>query len=445
MSPTQPYNEDMYEEGGIEEKKKMKKRKKKKKYILKMQLVDMGDEKMRLVCMFCDVEDVGAKTRERITRQFQEAADMFGNYDHLMDKEVRRSETSRKDGKNLSKLKEFQENKMVDERDRESMIEQDIREEQQEKERFEQQKGRELVEENLKRHNMEQEQGAQWAQDAMKQGEYMSKDDGVVHESIWMNDEEWEMHLETEIRDGEEADERNAIDEMEQEQAWGEVVMDEQHSEYHPGTYDLNSCDRTGTTYRRLEEEINDMEDIRGALFEEEVERANEEWRNDERDNKQLFEEAEDAVIDAMIEENAWREERERPVPSGDSSGYDSDGHHIPATMMDRRAREQQEMFEAGEAERERIRRRVAAFEEAERKRQNERRALALQVERDRAAEAARQDEHNARVEKCETFFRKQNAEGALNIDQGTLKVRAQGYMEKIVRERRDRLGGASQ
>lgn len=62
------------------------------------------------------------------------------------------------------------------------------------------------------------------------------------------------------------------------------------------------------------------MEEIQELLGREETERAQAEVEKDERDDTLLYEEAEDAIIDALILENGEREDRERPMASGASS-----------------------------------------------------------------------------------------------------------------------------
>lgn len=36
-------------------------------------MVDVGDETLQMMCMWCDGESVGERTRERIQRQLEEA------------------------------------------------------------------------------------------------------------------------------------------------------------------------------------------------------------------------------------------------------------------------------------------------------------------------------------------------------------------------------------
>lgn len=117
-------------------------------------------------------------------------------------------------------------------------------------------------------------------------------------------------------------------------------MMDEQHEEYDPEFETEGREDQTGTTYRRLEEEIRDMDEILEMNATEQQERDDNELLADEAEDPLRYTVAEDAMLNAPIQEQMDEErEREWGPSSPTSSGYDSDGHYVPRRFMDTRQR----------------------------------------------------------------------------------------------------------
>lgn len=137
--------------------------------------------------------------------------------------------------RDLSRLKEFGPGGWLEEIDRDANIEEDMWNEVMKNEKEEQAKGKEWAKEQEMRERMEQEQGERWMREQWRREGENREGDDEVHESVWMNDDEWKDHLEREIKEEEVIEGWKEKEELVQRQAWEEVMMDEQHSEYDPG------------------------------------------------------------------------------------------------------------------------------------------------------------------------------------------------------------------